>query len=101
VAQSVKNPPATQKTPVQFPGQEDPLERDRLPTPVFLGFPRGSVSKESTCNEGDLALIPELGRSFGEGEGYALQYPGLENSMVCVVHGVANSQTQLSNFHFL
>ena len=100
MAQSVKNPPATQKTPVQFPGQEDPLERDRLPTPVFLGFPRGSVSKESTCNEGDLALIPELGRSFGEGEGYALQYPGLENSIDFIVCGVAKTeQLSLSLFH--
>ena len=37
-----------QETPVQFLGREEPLERDRLPTPVFLGFPGGSVSKEST-----------------------------------------------------
>ena len=32
--------------------------RDRLPTPVFLGFPGGSEGKKSTCNEGDLGLIP-------------------------------------------
>ena len=36
-----------QETPVQFLGQEDPWGRDRLPTPVFLGFPGGSDSKES------------------------------------------------------
>ena len=36
----------------------------------------------------------------GEGNGYLLQYSGLENSMVCIVHGVAKSRTQLSNFHF-
>ena len=55
--------------------------RDRLPTPVFLGFPCGSVGKESTCNAGDLGLIPGLGRSPREGKGYPLQYSGLENSM--------------------
>ena len=47
--------------------------RDRLPTPVFLGFPCGSAGKESTCNVGDLGSIPGLGRSPGEGIGYPLQ----------------------------
>ena len=65
--------------------------RDRLPTPVFLGFPRGSAGKESACNVGDLGSIPELGRSPAEGKGYPLQYSGLENSMDCVVLGVAKS----------
>ena len=74
--------------------------RDRLPTPVFLGFPCGSTGKESTCNAGDLGLIPGLGRSPGEGKGCPLQYSSLENSMDCVVHGVAKSQTWLSNFQF-
>ena len=73
---------------------------DRLPTPVFLGSPCGSAGKESACNAGDLGLISELGRSPGEGKGYALQYSGLENSMDCTVHGVANSRTRLSDFHF-
>ena len=49
---------------------------DRLPTPVFLGFPCGSAGKESACNAGDLGFIPGLGRSPGEGKGYALQYSG-------------------------
>ena len=44
--------------------------------------------------------IPGLGRSPGEGKGYPLQYSGLENSMDRVVHGVAKSQTRLSDFHF-
>ena len=48
-----------------------------------MGFPCGSAGKESTCNVGDLALIPGLGRSPGEGKGYPLQYSGLENSMDC------------------
>ena len=45
IAQLVKNLPAMQETPVRFLGQEDPLERDRLLTPVFLGVPCGSVGK--------------------------------------------------------
>ena len=48
----------------------------------------GSAGKESTCNAGDLGLIPGLGRSPGEWKGYSLQYSGLENSMDCIVHGV-------------
>ena len=61
--------------------------RDRLPTPVSLGFPCGSAGKESACNAGDLGSIPGLGRSPEEGKGYPLQYPGLENSMDCIVQG--------------
>ena len=76
--------------------------RDRLPTPVFLGFPFGLAGKQSACNAGDLSSIPGLGRSPGEGKGYPLQYSGLENSMDYIVHGVAKSQTWLSDFdcHF-
>ena len=54
--------------------------RDRPPTPVFMGFPGGSAGKKSTCNVGDLSLIPGLGRSLGEGHGNPLQYSCLENS---------------------
>ena len=89
-----------QETPVQFLGWEDLLEKGRLPTPVFLGFPCGSGGKESACNAGDLGSISELGRSPGKGKGYPSQYSGLENSMDCIVHGVAKSRTQLSDFHF-
>ena len=64
------------------------------------GFPCGSAGKESTCDMGDLGSIPGLGRSRGEGKGYPLQYSGLENSLDCIVHGVAKSQTWLSDFHF-
>ena len=49
---------------------------------------------------GDLGSIPGLGRSPGEGTGCPLQYSGLEISMDCTVHGVAKSQTRLSDFHF-
>ena len=55
--------------------------------------------KESTCNAGDLGSISGLGRSPREGKGCPLQY-GLENSMDCIVHGVAKSWTRLSDFHF-
>ena len=68
--------------------------------PQVVILPGGSADKESACNAGDLGLIPGLGRSPGEGNGCPLQYPGLENSMDCIVHGAAKSQTQLSNFHF-
>ena len=74
--------------------------RYRLPIPVFLSFSCGSAGKESTCNEGGLGSIPGLGRYPGEGNGYPLQYSGLENSMNCIVHGFAKSQTRLSAFHF-
>ena len=57
-----------------------------------------SAGKEAACNAGDLGSIPGLGRCPKEGNSYALQYSGLENSMNCVVHGVAKSQTRLSNF---
>ena len=66
---------------------------------MFLGFPCGSASKESAGNVGDLGLIPGLGRSPGGGEGYPLQYSGLENSMDCIGNGVAMSRTQLSDLH--
>ena len=64
-----------------------------------MGFACGSAGKESACNEVDLGSIPGLGRSPGEGKGCPLRYSGLENSMDCIVHGVAKSQTQLSDFH--
>ena len=73
--------------------------RDRLPIPVFLGFPCGLAGKESACNVGKLRSIPGLGRSPGEGKRYPLSYSGLENSMDCIVHGVAKSRTRLSDFH--
>ena len=101
IAQFLKNLPAMQESPGQFLGQEDPLEKGyRLPTPVFLDFPCGSAGKKPTYNAGDLGSIPGLERSPGEGNGYPLQYSGLENSMDCIVHGGAKSQTRLGNVHF-
>ena len=65
-----------------------------------MDFPHSSVGKDSAWNAGDPRLIPGSGRSAGEGKGYPLQYSGLKNSMECIGHGVANSRTQLSDFHF-
>ena len=58
-----------------------------------MGFHGGLAGKESTCNAGDLGLIPGLGRTPGEAKGYPLQYSGLENSRDCLVCGVAKSWT--------
>ena len=60
----------------------------------------GSADKESACNVWDLGLIPRLGRSSGEGNGYSFQYSGLENLIDFILHGVPKSRTQLSHFHF-
>ena len=68
-----------------------------LPFGINQTFPGSSAGKESTCNSGDSGLIPELGRSPGEGQGYPLQYSGLENSMDSIVTGVTKSQIHLSD----
>ena len=93
MAQVVKNPPATQDTWFDSWVGKIHWRRERLPTPVFLGFPCGSAGKESASNAGDLGLIPGLGRSPEEGKGYLIQYSGLENFMDCIVHGVAELDT--------
>ena len=66
------------------------------------GFPGGSASKESACNEKDLGLIPGLGSSPGEGNGNPLQFSCLENphgqqSWRATVRGITKSWTQLSD----
>ena len=65
-------------------------------------FPSSSDGKASACNAGDLGSIPGSGRSFGEGNGNPFQYSCLEKSMdrgawQATVHGVAKSQTRLSD----
>ena len=74
---------------VQSLGREDPLEKGQATHSSSLGFPCASAGKESTCNAGDLVSIPGLGRSPGEGKSNPLQYSGLENSVDCIIHGVA------------
>ena len=75
---------------------------DRLPTSILLGFPSGSVGKESACNKGDLGSIPGLGRSLG-GEGMAThssiiawRNPMDKGAWQATVHGITKSRTQLS-----
>ena len=57
----------------------------------MYSYPGSSTAKESACNAGDPTWIPGLQRSPGEGNGYPLQYSGLENSIDCKVHGIAES----------
>ena len=66
VVQLIKNPPAMQKTPFWSHFRKTLCRRDRLPTPVFLGFPGGSDNKEYACNAEDLGSMPGLGRSHGQ-----------------------------------
>ena len=70
-----------------------------------MGFPGGSDGKEHACNAGDPDSIPGWGRHPREGNGNPLQYSCLENpkdggAWRITVHGVAQSQTQLSYSHF-
>ena len=70
-----------------------------------MGFPGSSDGKESACNAVDQGSIPGLGGSPGEGNGYPLQYSCLEyprdgGAWKAAVHGVAKSQTRLSDFTF-
>ena len=77
-----------------------------MPLTYHLGFPGGSVVKNSSANVGDTkdaSLRPRLGRYPGGGNGNPLQYSCLENPMDrgtwwATVHGVTKSQTWLSNW---
>ena len=96
VAQLVKNLPAVQETWLDSWVGKIPWRKDKLATPVFLGFPGDSDGKESAWNAGDRSLIPGLGRSPGRGCGSPLQSSCLEDPMDrrvwrVAVHGVAKS----------
>ena len=60
-------------------GLEQPLWRKNWQ--YTRGFPGGLEGKEYACSAGNLGLIPELGRSPGEGHGHSLQHSSLENPM--------------------
>ena len=78
-----------------------PGRRDRIPTPVFLGFPGVSAAEESAAMLETWVQSLDWEDSPGEEKGYPLECCGLENSMdLCMVQGVAKSQTRLSDFHF-
>ena len=55
------------------------VKQDLVVYPFYI--PDGSEYKESSCNAGDMGLIPGLGRFPGEGNGNPLQYSCLENPM--------------------
>ena len=78
--QLVKNPLQCRRPLLDSWVKKFPWRRNRLPTPVFLGFPGGSDSKESVCSAKDLGSIPGLGISPGRKHGNALQCSYLENS---------------------
>ena len=70
--------------------------------PTIIGLPWWLSGKESTCNAGDMGMIPGSGRSPAEGNGYSLQYSCLANptdrgARQATVHGVAKSWARLSN----
>ena len=74
-------------------------------TVCHISIPSGSDGEESSYNDGDPGLIPESGRSSGEGNDSPLHYSCLENSTnreawQTTVHGNAKSRTWLSNQHF-
>ena len=74
-------------------------------TYCILGAPLVAQLVESACSAGDPGSVPGLGRFPGEGNSNPLQYPCLENPMgwgawQATVHGVAKSQTWLSDFTY-
>ena len=84
IAQLVKESACNAGDPSLIPGSgRFPWRRDRLPIPVFLGFPCDSASKESACNAGDLGSIPGLGRCPVERNSYPLHlfWPGEFNGL--------------------
>ena len=92
-----------QPTPVFLPGESDMTEWLHFTSLQCVSFPGGSDGEESACNAGDLGLIPGLGRSPGERNGYPLQYSCLQSSKDrgawwTTIPGIAKSQTGLSDF---
>ena len=73
-----------------------------LPLWEVLGFLGGSAVENLPANAEDTGSIPGSGRSLGEGNGNPFQYSFLKTPMDrrarrATVHGVAKSQTGLSN----
>ena len=82
-----------------------PWRRDRLSTPVFLGFLGSSDGNQSACNVGDLGLIPGLGRSPKEGMAahssiLVQRIPMDRGAWQAIVHGITKSWTKLSDLTF-
>ena len=97
----VKKLLTVERTLFRFLGGKDSLEKDRLPTPVFLGFPALSNGKGSTCNAGHPASVPGLGRSprIGHAAHFSIlawRFSMDRGAWRATVHGVTNSQAWLS-----
>ena len=67
---------------------------------VTRGFPCGSAGIESACNEGRPGFNTWVGKIPWRREGLSTPFSGLENSMDCIVHGIAKCQAWQGNFHF-
>ena len=74
--------------------------KDRLTTLAFVGFPCGLSVNDSTCNVGDLGLIPGLERFLGEGKPTHSSILAWRIPWTIQSRGVAKSLTWLDNFHF-
>ena len=79
IAQLVKNQPECRRPQFDSWVEKISWRRNRLPTPVFLGFPCGSTGKESACNAEDLSSVESLGLKYPLEEGTAVH--SMENSM--------------------
>ena len=94
MAQMVNNSPAMQETRMDSWVRKIPWRRDRLPSPVFLGFPGGSAGKESDCNAGDLGWEDPLEKGMAtHSSALAWRIPMERAAWQATVHGVAKSWT--------
>ena len=99
IPQLVKNLPVMPVMPrLDYWVEKICWRRDRLPTPVFLGFPCLTAGKESACKEDDLGSIPGLG--IIPWRRARLPTPVFWPREFHELHGVAKSRTRLSDFHF-
>ena len=95
IVQLIKNLPAIQETPVRFLGGKIPWRRDRLPTPVFLGFPDSSAGKN----------LPPMWKTWAQSLGRedALEKEKATHSRILAwrIPWVTKSRTRLSDSHLL
>ena len=100
VAQLVKNRLQDRRPQFDSCVRKFPWRRDRLSTPVFLGFPGCSAGKEFACNAGALGFIPGSGRCPEEGMATHSSILAHRDRAAwwATVYGVAKSQTLLSNY---
>ena len=100
IAQLVKDLPAMQETPVQFFGQEHPLEKGQATHSSILGLPLWLSWLRIHLQHRRPGFDPWVGKVPWRRERLPTQVFGVENSLDCIVHGVAKSWTQLSDFDF-